>query len=108
MSGVGEIDPRGLSARLARGETLVVVDVREHEELAVVRLEGALHVPLGELPSRAAELDPAQEIVCLCHHGGRSARAAAFLASRGFGRVLNLVGGIDRWAIEVDPSLPRY
>lgn len=108
MNGPAEIDPRTLSARLARGEALVVLDVREHEELAVARLAGALHVPLRELPARVDELDPESEVVCLCHHGGRSARAAAFLASRGFGRVLNLVGGIDRWALEVDPSLARY
>lgn len=108
MSAFGELDPRQLSARLARGDALVVVDVREADELAVARLAGALHVPLRELPTRLGELDPASEIVCLCHHGGRSARAAAFLASQGFGRVLNLLGGIDRWAVEVDPSLARY
>lgn len=108
MNAPGDIDPRQLAGRLTGPGAPLVLDVREAEELAIVRLEGALHVPLGELPARLSELDPKLEIVCLCHHGGRSARAAGFLASRGFPRVLNLSGGIDRWALEVDPSLARY
>lgn len=109
MSGVpGSIGPRELAERLARGDSVCVLDVREHEELAIVRLAGATHVPLRELPGRLKELDASAEVVCLCHHGMRSAHAAAFLTSQGFERVLNLEGGIDAWALEVDPKLARY
>jgi rhodanese-related sulfurtransferase len=57
---------------------------------------------------RLAELDPAQPIACLCHHGGRSMQVAQFLASRGFTNVVNIAGGIHAWAAEVDPSLATY
>jgi len=97
-----------LAARLAAGEQLVLLDVREAEELAICALEGAVHVPLSELSVRHIELDPDAPTVCICHHGVRSAHAAAGLARLGFERLFNLVGGVDRWAIEVDPSMPRY
>ncbi|MEX1026160.1 MAG: rhodanese-like domain-containing protein [Planctomycetota bacterium] len=100
--------PTELATRRGRGERLVVLDVREDDELLLAALEDVVHVPLGELVGRVEELDPAAETVVVCHHGIRSARAAGFLASRGFERVWNLAGGIDRWSLEVDSSLPRY
>lgn len=102
------INPTELKQRLDRGEDLVVLDVREPEELSLVRLIGAVHIPMGELPGRLHELDPDREIVVLCHHGVRSAQVANFLAQRDFARVLNLAGGIDAWSLTVDPSAPRY
>ena len=100
--------PADLRALLDAGERLQLVDVREPEELALVSLAGALHIPLGDLPQRAGELDPDLPTVCICHHGVRSAGAAQFLAQRGFDVLYNLSGGIDRWAAEVDPALRRY
>lgn len=108
MSAIDAIEPTELRERLARGDELVLVDVREAGELAICRIAGALHVPLSELASRHPELDPARETVLICHHGIRSAHAAAALARSGFERVLNLSGGIDRWAREVDPTMARY
>lgn len=105
---VGSISARDVKTRLAAGESLVLLDVREASELAICRIEGAVHVPMGEIPQRARELDPEATTVCICHHGMRSARVAAALERLGFGRVLNLTGGIDRWADEVDPGMPRY
>lgn len=104
----GSLEPRELAARLARGEGPVLLDVREGEELAICALPGVVHIPLGELTRRWEELDPAAELVCICHHGIRSARAAAFLERAGFARVWNLSGGVERWSCEVDPALPRY
>lgn len=103
-----EITPAALRARLDRGETLTLLDVRDPHELAISRIEGAQLIPLSELPARLAELDPADEIVVFCRTGVRSARAAGILARAGFGRVHNLTGGINRWADEVDGSLPKY
>jgi adenylyltransferase/sulfurtransferase len=106
----GEISAAALSARRARGEQLLLLDVREADEVARARIEGARWIPLGELPARAAELAAWREqpLVVHCHHGGRSARACALLAERGFRQLLNLQGGIEAWSLCVDPAVPRY
>jgi len=90
------------------GRSLVLLDVREPEEVALVRLPGSIHIPMGDVPGRLHELDADADIVVYCHHGIRSAQVAAFLAQHEFGSVANLTGGIDAWAASVDPSLPRY
>lgn len=107
----GEIRPLSaveLKARLDAGEALVLLDVREAAELAICALPGVTHIPLGELSVRHHELDPEAETVCICHHGIRSANAAAGLSSLGFDRLLNLTGGVERWARDVDPEMARY
>ncbi|MDH4428676.1 MAG: rhodanese-like domain-containing protein [Acidovorax sp.] len=90
----------------------LVLDVREPWELqtASITAEGfeLVAIPMGELPSRLAELDSARPIACLCHHGARSLRVAAFLAQNGFGQVANITGGIDAWSLETDHAVPRY
>jgi len=105
---VHSITPAELKRRLEAGEDLLLLDVREPEEVALCRIEGSLCIPLGELARRHVELDPLHATVCVCHHGVRSARAAAALAQRGFERLYNLSGGIDRWAEEVEFSMQRY
>ncbi len=102
------ITPSELSERLAGGEELSLLDVREMEELSIAKLDGALHIPMGDIPARIGELDPAKPVVCICHHGVRSASVAGFLEAQDFERVYNLTGGIDGWAIEVDPAIARY
>jgi rhodanese-related sulfurtransferase len=102
------LSPKELAARLAAGEALVLLDVREVEELAICALPGVTHVPLGELSRRHIELDPEAPTVCICHSGRRSAHAAAGLVQLGFEHVFNLTGGVDRWAVEVDPAMARY
>ncbi len=102
------IEPRELARLLEAGEDLQLVDVREPAEWAIGHIAGSVLVPRGEIPSRIEELDPERTVVCICHHGIRSAQVAGFLASRGFGRVLDLAGGLERWSLEVDPRLPRY
>jgi adenylyltransferase/sulfurtransferase len=108
--GYTEISAAAFSARRARGERLLLLDVREADEIARARIDGATWIPLGELDARADELaawrdDP---VVVHCHHGGRSARACALLAERGFRQLHNLQGGIEAWSLSVDPSVPRY
>ncbi len=75
---------------------LLVLDVREPEEWASGHLAGALHIPLGTLPDRIADLDPQTPTVVMCHLGGRSARATAWLVQQGY-HVVNLEGGIEAW-----------
>jgi rhodanese-related sulfurtransferase len=60
------------------------------------------------IPARLAELDRARPIAVLCHHGGRSMQVALFLQQQGFDRLANMAGGIDAWALQLDPSVPRY
>jgi len=97
-----------LSERFQQGSAPVVLDVREADEVAIAKLEGALHVPLSEFDALVRTLDRHAEYVVMCHHGIRSAHAAAIMVEQGFTRVANLHGGIDAWACEVDPSTPRY
>ena len=91
----GEITPTQLKARLDRGDSLVVLDVREVQEYRINRIPGSVLIPLGELPQRVGELDPSREIIAQCKSGIRSAKAAEFLRQKGF-RVKNLKGGILR------------
>jgi len=104
----GQISAPELKARLDARDSLVLLDVREPEEVALASLPGAMHIPMNDVPARLHELDPTEEIVVFCHHGMRSASVAAFLAQRDFERVLNLTGGIDAWSLQVDPNVPRY
>ncbi len=91
------------------GQNVLVVDVREHDELAKAKLADVLHIRMAEIPDRLGELTPRdQDIVVLCHMGGRSGRVAAYLRENGFTNVANLAGGIDAWSREIDPTIPTY
>jgi rhodanese-related sulfurtransferase len=90
----------------------LLLDVREPWEfaLAAIRIEGlqTLPMPMNTVPERIKELDPAQPVVCICHHGARSAQVVAFLERQGFDAVYNLAGGVDAWSQQVDASVARY
>jgi rhodanese-related sulfurtransferase len=111
---IEQIRPAELSAWFGRdaGAPPVLLDVREPWELqtASVAPQGfaLVAIPMNEIPARLGELDPGQRIACLCHHGARSQRVAAFLAQNGFAEVANVTGGIDAWSAQHDPSVPRY
>jgi rhodanese-related sulfurtransferase len=97
------ITPAEFAERAARGERPRLIDVREPEEFELARVEGAELLPLSRFAEWAGGLDPAEEIVFMCHHGVRSAQVCAYLARSGFTRLSNLAGGIDRWT-----AVPRY
>ena len=103
-----EISVQELKAKLAAGDALVLLDVREPDEVAFVALAGSTHIPMGEIPGRLHELDPDKEIVVYCHHGVRSLHVANFLAQHDFEKVASLAGGIDAWAAEIESSMARY
>lgn len=103
-----EISPATLAARLAAGDAPFLLDCREAEELQWAQLDGAVHIPMGDIPTRLTDLDPDREIVVFCHLGVRSQAVAAFLRENDFADVKNLTGGIDAWSTAVDPRLPRY
>jgi rhodanese-related sulfurtransferase len=92
----------------ASREPPILLDVREPWEFDKARIAGARLVPMREVPARLGEVDPAREVVAICHHGGRSAQVALFLEKNGYGRVHNLVGGVDAWSRTVDPAVPTY
>jgi adenylyltransferase/sulfurtransferase len=87
---------------------LVLLDVREPEELAICRMGATHHIPLGQLGERWGELPKDRRILIHCHHGGRSLRATHFLRSKGLEAVSNVAGGIEAWACRIDPEVPRY
>lgn len=86
----------------------VLLDVREPWEFKLAHLEGSKLIPMSQLAQRLNELESDREIVVICHHGVRSRQACLFLQSQGFQRTVNLRGGIDQWAKEVDSSVPVY
>lgn len=100
--------PEQLAERLRAGDKLVLLDVRQPGELEICVLPNVVHIPLGELSVRFNELDPEDEIICICHHGIRSANAAVGLHGLGFDSLWNLAGGMERWARDVDPAMARY
>jgi adenylyltransferase/sulfurtransferase len=104
----GEITPAELAASLNNGEPIVVLDVREPYEWQIGRIPTARLIPLGALVVSPPDVDRDASVVVYCHHGARSAAAAAALVEAGFRDVRNLVGGIDRWSRDVDPAVRRY
>ena len=105
-----QISPKELAAWLADASRKKpqLLDVREPWEWDTARIEGAKLIPMREVPARVAELDPGQEVVAICHHGGRSQQVAMFLEKNGFAKVHNLQGGVDAWSRTVDPAVPLY
>ena len=97
-----------LKRRLEARDNLLLLDVRETYEHSITQVPGTKLMPLGELPARMSELDSAQEIALLCKNGARSAQAVRALQDAGFSRLYNVAGGIDAWAREVDPEMPKY
>ncbi len=87
---------------------IILIDVREPHEYEICSIEGSRLIPLGELKDRTDELDPRDDIVVHCHHGGRGMKAATFLVEQGFSKVKNLKGGIDEWAVKYDSDMARY
>jgi len=107
---VREIQPRELAGRLAAGEPVYLLDVREPWEHAHCSLPGSVLIPLGDLTEHVADVDPppGAPIVVYCHHGIRSLSGAAILEANGFPEAYSLFGGIEAWSALIDPSVPRY
>jgi rhodanese-related sulfurtransferase len=103
-----QISVQEVNARLARGEKLLLVDVREPREYDVCRLPGATLIPLGSLPASLNKLLDADDVVLYCHHGMRSLDAAVWLRQQGVASAKSMAGGIERWSTEIDASVPRY
>jgi rhodanese-related sulfurtransferase len=104
-----EITPEELRALRNRNSDIVVLDVREPWEFDTAKIDGSKHIPMGDVPARyKQELDAQKHIVVLCHHGVRSLNITNWLRQQGFENVQSLAGGIDRWARQIDPTVPLY
>ena len=106
-----ETQPSDIHHRLSSGERLFLVDVREPSEFAIARIEGAELIPMGSIPAALSRLDAAADeatLIVYCHHGIRSLNVVNWLRGQGVAACQSLAGGIDRWSLEVDPSVPRY
>lgn len=92
------------------GEELLLIDIREPEELDICSIEGAIHIPMGDLPSRVNEIDADEDttIALICHTGRRSLNATIFLQKQGLAGTRSVAGGIEWWSLRIDPSVPRY
>ena len=106
---IGEIVPTDLARRLRESpDEVLLLDVRDTSEREFALIEPSLHIPMRDLPGRVQEIPRDREVVVYCHTGVRSAMVVAYLGTLGFSRVTNLVGGIDRWSVEVDKRVRRY
>jgi rhodanese-related sulfurtransferase len=105
-----EVVPGEVKGMLDGKADFLFLDCREADEHAAVHIAEAVLLPMSELTDRASELEPHKNrrIVVHCHHGGRSLRVAKWLRQQGFAGAQSMKGGIDQWAVEIDPSLPRY
>ena len=106
---IEEISATDLKRRMDAGEDIQLIDVRQPEEWAFAKIEGAKLIPLGEILNRMDEIDETRETVLHCKAGMRSANAVQALQRAGFkGDLKNLKGGITAWSNEVDPKVPKY
>jgi rhodanese-related sulfurtransferase len=105
-----EIDVQAMAALRAGGESFLLLDCREPEEHATARIPGAVLMPMADIPQRLEILEAHRDgrIVVHCHHGVRSLHVTRWLRARGFASAQSLAGGIDAWAVAIDPTTPRY
>jgi adenylyltransferase/sulfurtransferase len=103
-----EIAPIEVKKRMDQAQQLLFIDVREKWEHETAHIPGSVLIPLREIPGHLGQFEDANEVILFCHHGMRSLDAAAWLRSQGVAGARSMSGGIDRWSIEVDSTIPRY
>ncbi|BCG58927.1 rhodanese-like domain-containing protein [Paenibacillus sp. URB8-2] len=98
MNGIPQITAEELHQRLKSGEELVLIDVREADEVAFGMISGALHIPMGDIPYRSSDIPEDAEVIFICRSGSRSQRVCEYLSSQGYNGVVNLSGGMIEWS----------
>ena len=104
---IREITATELQQLLSGENPPTLVDVREEGEAAICAIDGSTLIPMSELPQRLQEIPRDRPVALYCHHGMRSMMAGQWLARNGYD-ALSLAGGIDRWAMEIEPGMARY
>ena len=105
-----ELTPQDLSNQLENQDT-AFIDVREPQEFAIARIDGAELIPMNTIPAelqRVEALADEKRLVFFCHHGVRSMQVVNWLRQQGIENCVSMAGGIDRWSLEIDPNVPRY
>tara|TARA_B100000029_G_C17366149_1_gene884400 strand:+ start:101 stop:427 length:327 start_codon:yes stop_codon:yes gene_type:complete len=108
MSNLQVISVHELKNKLDNNENFTLIDVRESEELAISKINEALHIPMSIIPTRLTDIDSTKPIIIMCKSGGRSAQVCQYLNDQGYTNVYNLNGGIISWALEIDPNMATY
>jgi rhodanese-related sulfurtransferase len=106
-----ETSPQDIQRRIDAGERLVLIDVREPEEFAITRIEGATLIPMRNVSASLRQLEAKADestLIVFCHHGMRSLNVVHWLREQGVAACQSMAGGIDAWSATVDPSVPRY
>ena len=104
-----QITPKEVKQRLDAGEKLRLVDVREPFEYRQARIEGSELIPMRTVSKSLDSLEAEEApVIVLCHHGMRSLQVVSWLREQGVEHCSSMEGGIDRWSLEVDPTVPRY
>jgi len=103
------LSPQALASHLQRPPPQpLLLDVREPWEFDICYIQDSVLIPMGQIPSRLHELDPQRETILICHHGIRSRQVAQFLEYRGFTALINLAGGLEAWARQIDIHMTTY
>jgi len=101
--------PLQLTEHLKKGEQkLTLLDVREPWEYEICHIDDSILIPMGQIPNNMDQLGKDNPIVVICHHGIRSQKVAMYLKHHGFQDIINLTGGVDAWAIDVDLNMAKY
>jgi rhodanese-related sulfurtransferase len=104
-----EITPREVKERLDSGEKLRLVDVREPFEFQQAHIDGSELIPMRTVPQALPSLEAEDApLIVFCHHGMRSLQVVSWLRERGVEECVSMAGGIDRWSLEIDSTVPRY
>jgi rhodanese-related sulfurtransferase len=106
-----EITPAEVKRQLDAGVRLNLIDVRQPEEYQIARIDGSELIPMDKIPGALDRLEQKADeapLIVICHHGVRSANVVNYLRGQGIPSAQSLTGGIERWSLEVDPSVPRY
>jgi adenylyltransferase/sulfurtransferase len=103
-----ELDANELQKKLKNGKTFIILDVREDFELEISKIDGAIHIPMNQIPNRLNELNPDIDYVVMCRTGVRSTQICEFLTNQNFRSIANLSGGINEWAKKIDSTLSVY
>ena len=103
-----QMTPRQLKSHLEQATSPLLLDVRESWEFDICSIENSILIPMGQIPTKLEQLNPKQEIIVICHHGIRSAQVCRYLEHQGFEQMINLSGGVEAWAQDVDTNMAVY
>jgi rhodanese-related sulfurtransferase len=100
--------PLQLKTYLDQNNQPLLLDVREPWEFEICHIAGSQLIPMSKIPQNINTFNRHQEIVLICHHGIRSRQVGYFLESQGLTDLINLTGGVEAWARDVDFNMATY